>query len=64
MNITNAACEIPPRSRHGTQLAVGSSFIVLTTIIMGFRLAGRPPFSDSFGVDDVIGIVTFVGALL
>ncbi|OJJ08196.1 hypothetical protein ASPVEDRAFT_89425 [Aspergillus versicolor CBS 583.65] len=64
MNITNAVCEIPPRSRHGTQIAVGSSFITLTTIIMGFRLAGRPPFSDSFGVDDVIGIVTFITAMV
>ncbi len=64
MNVTNAACDIPPRSRQSTQIRLGSSFIALTTIIMGLRIAGRPPFSDAFRIDDVIGIVTFVRTLV
>lgn len=64
MNITNAVCDVPPRSRQATQIGVGSSFIALTTIIMGLRMAGRPPFSAAFGIDDVVGFVTFVRALL
>ncbi|BCS21685.1 uncharacterized protein APUU_22117S [Aspergillus puulaauensis] len=64
MNITNTACDVPPRSRQATQIGVGSSFIALTTIIMGLRMAGRPPFSAAFGIDDVVGFVTFVTAMV
>ncbi|KAL4863297.1 hypothetical protein BDV12DRAFT_177643 [Aspergillus spectabilis] len=63
MNITNTVCEIPPRSRQSTQIAVGSAFIAVTTTIVGLRLVGRPPFSDSFGVDDVIGLIIFGTAM-
>ncbi|KAL4997464.1 hypothetical protein BDV10DRAFT_201902 [Aspergillus recurvatus] len=60
MNITNIFCETPPRNRKSTQLAVGSIFIVLTTLAIGLRLVGRPLLSASFGVDDGIGTVTYV----
>ncbi|KAL4900432.1 hypothetical protein BDW74DRAFT_182764 [Aspergillus multicolor] len=64
MNITNTFCGIPPRSRKTTQLAVGSIFIVLTTVAIGLRLLGRPPFSPSFGIDDGIGIATYCTAMV
>ncbi|KAL4931466.1 uncharacterized protein BDV17DRAFT_289006 [Aspergillus undulatus] len=64
MNTTNTLCEIPPRRRQSTQIAVGSTFIALATIIMGLRLAGRPPFSDSFGIDDVIGLIAYCTAMV
>ncbi|KAL4939128.1 hypothetical protein BDV06DRAFT_225314 [Aspergillus oleicola] len=64
MNMTNALCGIPPRRRQATQVAVGATFIILTTLVVGLRIAGRPPFSDSFGIDDVIGLVTYCTAMV
>jgi hypothetical protein len=60
MNITTGVCDIPPRSRKTTQIGVGAAFIAITTIVMGMRFFGRPPFSDSFGMDDAIGVLTYV----
>ncbi|KAL4876784.1 hypothetical protein BJY04DRAFT_222792 [Aspergillus karnatakaensis] len=63
MNITNTVCEIAPRSRQSTQIAVGSAFIAVTTIIVALRLVGRSPFTDSFGIDDIIGLIIYVTAM-
>lgn len=60
MGVTSTVCEIPPRNRKSTQLAVGWIFIVLTTSALGLRLMARPPLSASFGIDDGIGIGTYV----
>ncbi|KAL4786863.1 hypothetical protein BJX76DRAFT_62727 [Aspergillus varians] len=60
MNTTNTLCDIAPRDRRSTQIAVGSSFIALTMMTMALRLVGRPPFSASFWVDDWIALITFV----
>ncbi|CEL10261.1 hypothetical protein ASPCAL13383 [Aspergillus calidoustus] len=64
MNITTGVCDIPPRSRKTTQIGVGAAFIAITTIVMGMRFLGRPPFSDSFGIDDAIGVLTYVTAMV
>ncbi|KAL4750645.1 hypothetical protein BDW72DRAFT_203775 [Aspergillus terricola var. indicus] len=64
MGETNTICEIPPRNRKSTQLAVGWIFIVLTTLAIGLRLMARPPLSASFGIDDGIGIATYVRFVL
>ncbi|KAL4735288.1 hypothetical protein BDV11DRAFT_208638 [Aspergillus similis] len=50
MSVTNSFCEIPPRNRKSTQLAVGWSFILMA----------RPPLSASFGIDDGLGVATYV----
>ncbi|KAL5046511.1 hypothetical protein BDW71DRAFT_197459 [Aspergillus fruticulosus] len=63
MNITNIFCETLPRNRKSTQLAVGSIFIILTTLAIGLRLVGRSLLSASFGVDDGIGTVTYCTAM-
>ncbi|CBF84417.1 hypothetical protein AN9036.2 [Aspergillus nidulans FGSC A4] len=63
MGVTSTVCEIPPRNRKSTQLAVGWIFIVLTTLALGLRLMARPPLSASFGIDDGIGIGTYVQLL-
>ncbi|KAL6228732.1 hypothetical protein BDW75DRAFT_250789 [Aspergillus navahoensis] len=63
MNITNTICEIPPRSRKLTQLAVGLIFIVLTTLAIGLKLVGRLLLSASFGVDDGIGTMAYFTAM-
>ncbi|KAL3431599.1 hypothetical protein BDV09DRAFT_188271 [Aspergillus tetrazonus] len=64
MGVTSTVCEIPPRNRKSTQLAVGWIFIVLTTSALGLRLMARPPLSASFGIDDGIGIGTYCTALV
>ncbi|KAL2869614.1 uncharacterized protein BJX67DRAFT_333656 [Aspergillus lucknowensis] len=64
MNLTNTVCDIPPRRRQSTQIGVGSAFIALTTLVTGLRLVGRPPLSASFGVDDVIGLITYCTAMV
>ncbi|KAL2813366.1 hypothetical protein BJX63DRAFT_224506 [Aspergillus granulosus] len=64
MNITTNVCDIPPRSRKITQIGVGAAFIAITTIVMGLRLFGRPPFSDSYGIDDILGLLTYVTAMV
>ncbi|KAI9370265.1 hypothetical protein BJX61DRAFT_544795 [Aspergillus egyptiacus] len=63
MNITNTLCNIPPRNRKSTQIAVGSAFITITTVVVGLRLTGRPPFSASSGIDDAIGVITYCTAM-
>ncbi|KAL3456630.1 hypothetical protein BJX64DRAFT_38282 [Aspergillus heterothallicus] len=64
MNITTGVCDIPLRSRKTTQIGVGAAFITISTIAMGLRMFGRPPFSDSYGIDDVIGVLTYVSAMV
>ncbi|KAL4802437.1 hypothetical protein BDV18DRAFT_163841 [Aspergillus unguis] len=64
MKATGSVCEVPPRRRKMTQLAVGSTFIVLMTIAIALRLVGRPPLSPSFGIDDIIGLITYVTAMV
>ncbi|KAL4956114.1 hypothetical protein BDW69DRAFT_181913 [Aspergillus filifer] len=64
MSMTNTLCGIPPRKRQGTQIAVGTTFIVLTTLVVALRIAGRPPCSDSFGIDDAIGLITYCTAMV
>ncbi|KAL3478856.1 hypothetical protein BJX99DRAFT_256063 [Aspergillus californicus] len=63
MNTTHTVCDIPPRSRQSTQIALGSAFIALTTVVVGLRLIGRPPLSASFGIDDAIGLLTYCTAM-